>query len=140
MANLESALKHLRLADRRRILWVDAICINQPDHEEKTKEVWRMGNIFRAARRVVVWLGPETSDFALALKTLSHLGQQVLMDWDDWQLRRAPGSKADWSKSSCIIPYKEEQWRVITNMLSLEWFQRLWIWQEIHLARRAILV
>jgi hypothetical protein len=138
--NLESALKHLRFVDRPRVLWIDAVCINQPDQQEKTREIWRMGNIYRAARRVVVFLGPETSDSAMAVKALSHLGHQVVMDWANWQLRKAPGRKTDWSKSSFILPYEGSKWRAINSMLNLEWFQRLWIWQEIHLARQAILV
>ncbi|KAH8784121.1 heterokaryon incompatibility protein-domain-containing protein [Hyaloscypha sp. PMI_1271] len=140
LPNLDSALKHLRLADRARVLWVDAICINQPDEEEKKREVWRMGDIYRAARRVVVFLGPETSCSTLAIKTLSHLGHQVIMDWANWKLGKAPGRRRDWSKSSCILPYDETKWRAINSMLNLEWFQRLWIWQEILSARTAILV
>jgi len=123
--NLESALKHLRFVDRPRVLWIDAVCINQPDQQEKTREIWRMGNIYRAARRVVVFLGPETSDSAMAVKALSHLGHQVVMDWANWQLRKAPGRKTDWSKSSFILPYEGSKWRAINSMLNLEWFQRL---------------
>lgn len=55
--NLFVALQHLRRKDEARGLWVDAISINQDDPEERSKEVARMGGIYRRARRVVVWLG-----------------------------------------------------------------------------------
>lgn len=38
-------------------LWVDAICINQDDIEERSQQVQQMGNIYKSAERVYVWLG-----------------------------------------------------------------------------------
>lgn len=64
--NLFSALTHLRHNDTTRILWVDAVCINQRDNAEKSDQVARMGPIYRAATTVLVWLGPagQMSDVA----------------------------------------------------------------------------
>ena len=56
-ANLYLALCNLRHADMERILWVDAICINQACPLEKTHQVSQMRNIYQAAERVLVWLG-----------------------------------------------------------------------------------
>jgi hypothetical protein len=55
--NLDSALRHLRLKDKPRMMWVDAICINQRDNQEKAREVRRMRDIYSRAQNVVVWLG-----------------------------------------------------------------------------------
>jgi hypothetical protein len=55
---LARALRRLRLPTSTRIVWVDAICINQKDKEEKSYQVPLMGSIYSLARRVVVWLGP----------------------------------------------------------------------------------
>jgi hypothetical protein len=56
--NLELALRHLRYPDRERILWVDALCINQSDLLEKNQQVPQMKEIYcRGSQRVVVWLG-----------------------------------------------------------------------------------
>ncbi|KUJ08242.1 heterokaryon incompatibility, partial [Mollisia scopiformis] len=55
--NLEVALRHLRYSVRRRVLWVDAICINQRDDEEKGRQLPRMGDIYQRARSVAIWLG-----------------------------------------------------------------------------------
>lgn len=60
--NLHSALVHLRHPRRRRVLWVDALCINQDDAGERDEQVKRMGSIYSRARRVVIWLGPETKE------------------------------------------------------------------------------
>jgi hypothetical protein len=56
-SSLAGALKRLRLATSARIIWVDAICINQDDNEEKSYQVPLMGSIYSSASRVVVWLG-----------------------------------------------------------------------------------
>ncbi|KAF2452128.1 hypothetical protein P171DRAFT_347545 [Karstenula rhodostoma CBS 690.94] len=56
--NLEIALRHLRLEQATRILWIDAININQLDMNERAQQVAMMANIYRNADLVVVWLGP----------------------------------------------------------------------------------
>ena len=54
--NLFNALRHLRQKTPR-ALWIDAICINQEDVEERSKQVSLMAFIYRRAARTVVWLG-----------------------------------------------------------------------------------
>ena len=56
-ANLSQALHAIRYEHTPRVLWVDAICINQSDLREKGHQVALMGQIYRDAQRVVVWLG-----------------------------------------------------------------------------------
>lgn len=55
--NLHQALTHLRDETDMRTLWIDAICINQTDDAEKSWQVQLMGDIYRRARRVLIWLG-----------------------------------------------------------------------------------
>lgn len=50
--NLMSALRALRLENEPRMVWVDAICINQEDDEEKSKQVARMDEIYASASTV----------------------------------------------------------------------------------------
>jgi len=44
-------------------LWVDALCINQHDLQEKSDQVRMMGEIYRRSWNVMVWVGPE-KDFS----------------------------------------------------------------------------
>jgi hypothetical protein len=55
--NLDSALRYLRRTDHQRVLWIDALSINQNDLPERNSQVGRMLEIYSRAIRVVVWLG-----------------------------------------------------------------------------------
>lgn len=57
--NCDRALRHLRLPDRQRLLWVDAICIDQTSQGDKDIQLPQMKNIYFLAQRVVLWLGTE---------------------------------------------------------------------------------
>lgn len=71
-ANLDAALRSLRLPNLARRLWVDAICINQDDVQERTRQVQYMRLIYKRATRVIVWLGLKSPGieeaFTLALQ------------------------------------------------------------------------
>ena len=58
--NLEAALRQLRRARKPRLLWVDAICIDQSNRTEKAEQVVQMDKVYRAAERVLIWLGRES--------------------------------------------------------------------------------
>ncbi|KAI2462917.1 heterokaryon incompatibility protein-domain-containing protein [Annulohypoxylon bovei var. microspora] len=68
--NLDSALRHLRLTDSKRYLWVDALCINQFDVREKSVQVGRMFSIYQKARRVVAWNSGWTERKSTILSTV----------------------------------------------------------------------
>ncbi|KAL8645808.1 MAG: hypothetical protein Q9226_007132 [Calogaya cf. arnoldii] len=79
--NLTVALQHLRYKKEPRILWVDAICINQQDAQERSAQVQRMGEIYQSAHQTTIWLGPEGDASSLAMETLDDLGSKVTVDW-----------------------------------------------------------
>jgi hypothetical protein len=72
--NLWSALKHLRNSRQERILWIDALCINQADVQERNHQVKLMAHIFERAQTVLVWLGvtPSVNDFTMTTE-FEHL-------------------------------------------------------------------
>tara|TARA_R110002060_G_scaffold2590_1_gene4297 strand:- start:906 stop:1475 length:570 start_codon:yes stop_codon:yes gene_type:complete len=78
--NLSIALQHLRQQLEDRILWRDAICINQQDVIERGIQVSRMGDIYRRARQVVIWLGPEEDQSSLALELINEIGRDLRED------------------------------------------------------------
>jgi hypothetical protein len=68
--NLETALRHLRWHEGSRTLWIDAIAINQSDMEERSQQVTLMADIYRKAKSVTVWLGPEDAHSAWIFRLL----------------------------------------------------------------------
>jgi len=138
--NLAEALRHLRYPDKCRLLWVDAICINQKDVGERNSQVLRMADIYTSAIRVVVWLGAESGSSKLAISTLNHLGAQVELTKNYMRLS-APGSEQpSWYRAVCELPYETPTWQAILDLMRRPWFDRLWIVQEIQLANhRAVM-
>lgn len=66
--NLHAALTRLRDQENERVMWIDALCINQADLKERASQVQLMPMIYAFANQVVAWLGEEErdSDFAFS--------------------------------------------------------------------------
>ncbi|KUJ13698.1 HET-domain-containing protein [Mollisia scopiformis] len=138
--NLAVALKHLRYSDRPRLIWVDAICINQQDVEERNEQVLRMSDLYKHADQVVVWLGTSSSNSAKAFEILEHVGKQIEYTIDTYVVRSPEADPfADWSDFD-YSPFDVETWKTIRDLITRPWFERVWVVQEIQLANsRAIL-
>jgi hypothetical protein len=67
----------MRFKDSVRLLWADALCINQEDLLERAHQVNIMKNIFQRASRVLIWLGPE-KESNLAMFLLKSLHRERL--------------------------------------------------------------
>jgi hypothetical protein len=67
---LEHALRYIRLHQDRRVLWIDAICINQRDCAERSHQVQKMFDIYQNAETVRSWIGckTESDDYYLRNK------------------------------------------------------------------------
>jgi hypothetical protein len=63
-------LKRLRKKKTRRLVWVDSICINQDDRDERSRQVAIMDQVYMKARRVLVWLGDAGSYGNLAMAAM----------------------------------------------------------------------
>jgi hypothetical protein len=73
--NCEAALRRLRRQNRSRTLWVDSICIDQSSILERNEQVKLMGDIYRHASRVLVWLGPGTKKTDTAMENIALFEQ-----------------------------------------------------------------
>jgi hypothetical protein len=61
--NLYDALRFLQNRDEDVLIWIDAICINQDDFEERSQQVRIMHLIYQRATKVVVWLGKKHANY-----------------------------------------------------------------------------
>lgn len=138
--NLDVALRQLRHLDGPRFLWVDAVCINQDDILEKTQQVRIMQEIYANAREVVIWLGKNSSDDALAFNALRELRSRLIQH-DNARSAVRLGWYRD--KSGSILTGGDSilenlQYRHIIQLLRREWFHRTWIIQEVASAKSAV--
>lgn len=60
--NVTSLLNSLRYPNEPRVLWIDAICINQANASERSVQVQQMRQIYSRAQRIIIWLGLATED------------------------------------------------------------------------------
>ncbi|KAK2480511.1 hypothetical protein H9L39_06150 [Fusarium oxysporum f. sp. albedinis] len=78
--SLQTALRHLRLQDGVRRLWVDAVCINQSDNNERSRQVALMKGIYSKAGTVRVWIDVNLSPNDGAVRKLLSLSSRSTMD------------------------------------------------------------
>lgn len=160
-SNLLSSLRHLRYSDRTRRLWIDALCIDQSDLEERGQQVRLMGNIFSTANRVVVWLGEEYDRSDQAFSSLMQLYDRSwksrfwYVTWSKKEggrsIRRQFVARTLGQLVASIIAgldvwtldnfdIEEMDWSAIRSLLQRSWFHRLWVIQEVSHARKAIVL
>lgn len=71
--NLGAALLQLRHVEKDRVLWVDALCIDQNNDGEKSEQFRVMGQIYKQAERIVAWLGEHDDYVDMAFDTLEQI-------------------------------------------------------------------
>ncbi|KAE8337517.1 heterokaryon incompatibility protein-domain-containing protein [Aspergillus arachidicola] len=118
--NLYAALLHLRDHQLPRMLWVDAVCINQQDEQEKGYQIQLMPTIYGRASHVIVWLGEAADHSDRAL-------EDIRLAADDEPFKYEPARP------------REKDYTAILTLLQRPWFRRIWVLQEIS-AARSILV
>ena len=138
--NLASALRYLRYSDETRVLWIDAICINQEDIAERNEQVKRMTNIYALAERVIAWLGAESNDSKHALATLQHMGQQIERTRSGRIIAAPNCTEPHLWRNDHLPSFDLRTWQSVMNFVERAWFYRLWCWQEIQLGSRSALL
>ncbi|CAF9938934.1 hypothetical protein IMSHALPRED_001144 [Imshaugia aleurites] len=118
--NLKLVLLRIRGPTRPKNVWVDAICINQDDLEEKNVQVHLMGDIFASATRTVLWLGEKSADSDVAMDFIGSLRQRTRN-----QLYGV--SAAD-----------PTSLRAVTDLMRRKWWTRIWVIQEALMSRRIV--
>ena len=100
--NLWKALLALRHKDQPRNLWIDAICINQNDLQEKSHLVAKMNHVYEQAEKVVVWLGDSADDSDYTFQCL--YGDFGSEGWDAFDRRACKGIRAIFERPYvCIL-------------------------------------
>lgn len=100
-------------------IWIDAICINQIDAQEKNDQVSIMSRIFGSAKSVRVWLG----------RLNEEEEESFVWFWLKLMFRR---NFRKWMLGTTGFEVADMYLRLV---LESEWFERVWVIQEVCLAR-----
>jgi hypothetical protein len=113
--NLYEALSRFRHRYIERIIWVDAICINQKNIKEKEQQIRFMAKIYSQANRVIVWLGEAAGNSDQALEEI-----------------RIAGGKMSTSSLN-----EETAQQAVLALLQRPWFRRIWVREQtLNIIRR----
>jgi hypothetical protein len=135
--NLALALQHLRRERHSRTLWIDALCINQANKDEKRMQIQRMDWVYANASPIVVWLGgyhgiKEASNCEEGSDCLHRRQIQAAFDLfqslSGWRLLAPFYFKRDKEDRS------REALPGLWDIYKRGWWERLWVIQEVALA------
>lgn len=157
--NLAAALRHFP-SYIGKYLWIDAVCINQEDNAEKSDQVARMAQIYQQAEEVVSWLGEEKEGSDLAMESIERYGGAA---FGAGILSLPPGVWKTWPEVGDVPEFQETKRRIFelfstaaeadkthspqafertefATLTNRPYFARLWIKQEVALARKIRLI
>lgn len=110
--------------------WIDSLCINLEDSREREKQVQIMADIYKKARRAIIWLGQESekgSDCSDGINFLHYLSTlQIAFDGDDVAMR-----------NKLENPEFIDKCAAVSNLLARPWWTRVWTLQEFVLPKEA---
>ena len=120
-----SVISHLASPWRTRLLWLDAVCVDQSSNPDKTTQVRIMPAIYSRASRVIVWLG-DAPDAKIAFDFIHELRL--------WHTN-GPKDEGDAFNSVRQAPDEHPKYCSLRRLLGNPYWSRVWIVQEVVLAR-----
>ncbi|ETS87891.1 hypothetical protein PFICI_01719 [Pestalotiopsis fici W106-1] len=135
-----TVLKCMRRPDAPRRLWVDAICINQDDIDERGSQVALMSQIYRQARTNLVYLGEEDEMTRRGLKCIRELLQEISDKTIGFSRfhRLMRSFQSDLRRDSNLTMNCTLDEAGVLSLFDRPWFERLWVVQEAVLAPTSI--
>ncbi|KAI8713429.1 HET domain-containing protein [Fusarium sp. LHS14.1] len=117
--NCAAVLLKIRKPRDSRAIWIDSLCINQNDVNERSVQVSQMGQIFSGAQKVHIYIGNNIDDItaSTAFKVLSSI----------WNL----------SDFNTRLSFRDDEKQAAMTLFSQTYFSRMWIIQEVLLAKTA---
>ncbi|KAH7312664.1 heterokaryon incompatibility protein-domain-containing protein [Stachybotrys elegans] len=128
--NLHWALRRVRLPSTVRMLWADAICINQNDLIERSTQISFMGDIYAGARQVLVCIGePPTvgDDVAVGMLVQCVASSDVM-------------SKNLTAEENDLLASQFSHWKALASLMSSLWFSRAWVIQEVGMSQQSVVL
>jgi 5-methylcytosine-specific restriction endonuclease McrA len=141
-SNLASALRHLRHESRSRKIWVDALCINQDNLDEKRSQIAKIDLIYTFCTVDIVWMGERDKRISRAIEIVKRLkrrherGPNAIHMWAALMQRlfRPKYHRHRETDTPEVQVSRKERESLELFFTNLEVWRRIWIVQEVALA------
>ena len=129
--NAETLLRRLRHPHCPRRIWIDGICINQDDPDERAHQVSLMHSIFSHASTVLIWVGESDSHTDAVLRFFTLVDQRRLNSHhqEEQQPKEQPKEQPK-AKYDDLIEHERDNFSRIRAFADRPWFHRAWTFQE----------
>ena len=121
--NLYVALRCLRRKDADFVLWVDAICINQVDLEERSQQVSIMDSIYKRSTYVFAFTGESEEDTEIGINLLRELGS----------VNKSTSQFDECVTDAGDLEHPLRPWPTLAHLIDRSYFTRIWVIQELAL-------
>jgi hypothetical protein len=122
--NIRTALPHLIKQASTQFLWIDEICIDQENNEERAGQIRLMSDIYTKCLECLIWLGEGTPESDIAIEAIPRISQ--LLKLHDPVLVWEREGIAVRSPNVLDSPL----WKGLVYIFSRPWFRRVWTFQE----------
>lgn len=134
-ASLDTALRYMRDAKRTFLVWADALCINQLDIEERNQQVMIMARIYGTARSTIISLGEGSSEAHRLVQEIIFKDSQSMDDAVSRSHRQLSLPHPTSQSTPAFGTTYDECESKYDCVLGAEWFNRVWVLQELVLSR-----
>ncbi|KAF2675041.1 hypothetical protein BT63DRAFT_27130 [Microthyrium microscopicum] len=116
--NLSQALLSIYDNTAFRVIWADAVSINQQDNEEKSWQVQQMVHIYSRAESVLSWLGVGDTNSTLAMQQLNNLGRDLTISKWKFTGTESMKNKISEEHNQVGVKYTEDSstWRALITL------------------------
>ncbi|KAF9770438.1 hypothetical protein IL306_012031 [Fusarium sp. DS 682] len=141
--NLYEALLELQVSCSETPIWIDALCINQSNSNERSPQVSVMNQIYGKSNRVIVWLGKAFPELETGLRAAERIGTESVPE----TLRMIGTQTWDFSSDLSTMPDRygmdpidQEEAIGLFKLYMSNWLARIWIIQEVSLTSDVVIL
>jgi hypothetical protein len=139
--NLLDVLHHLRGLGASQLYWIDAICINQDDRKEREVQVGMMDKIYRSADRTDIWVGKletHTAELGQLVSRIAQASRELKVEFEKGDQAILINYSPEQVTEKYGLPsWEDDIWETFVDFFDRSWFQRVWVFQEVALAKDA---
>ena len=123
--NTHAALQRMRLGDKPRTLWIDAICINQDDIHERGQQVLLMGRIYSSSTANLIHLSDDDNMAEQVLRVIGQIDREARETTDDYKTFAATVRDSNTGDLRYLqqVRHTNLDSGAVQHLLSLPWFR-----------------